>query len=301
LDQQLQPVPVGVAGQLLIGGEGLARGYLNGAELTAEKFIPHPFSRSKGARLYQTGDLARYRSDGNIEFLGRMDGQVKLRGYRIELGEVEVVLSAHPAVREAVVVALAEESADKRLVAYVVAESESELQSSELRAYLREKLPEYMVPASYVMLERIPLTPNGKVDGRALPQPDTFRPQIEVAYVAPRNPVEEVLTAIWSKVLNIMQIGVYDNFFTELGGHSLIAAQLISRVRDTFKVELPLRRLFETPTIAGLAEGLLQTPGQRLKVEKTAELLIAVQKLSPDEVESMLLEKTSLMTEGGAV
>jgi acyl carrier protein len=156
-----------------------------------------------------------------------------------------------------------------------------------------------MTPATYVMLEQLPLTPNGKVDRRALPRPDTVRPQIEVAYVAPRNSVEEVLAATWSEVLNIERIGAFDNFFTELGGHSLMATQLISRVRDTFKVELPLRRLFETPTIAGLAEGLLQTPGQRLKVERIAQLLIELEQLSPDQVESRLLEKMSFLTEGG--
>jgi len=255
LDSHLQPVPIGVPGDLYIGGDGLARGYLNRPDLTKERFIPNPFSDEPGARLYKTGDLARYLPDGNIEFLGRIDGQVKIRGFRIELGEIENVLGQAPGVREAVVLAREDTPGEKRLVAYMVPDRKLSLPTGELRTFLKEKLPEYMVPSAFVVLERLPLTPNGKVDRKALPAPDTSRPDFSGAFVAPRNSVEEVLAGIWTDVLKLECVNVHDNFF-DLGGHSLLAIRVISRVRQAFRIEIPLRALFENPTVAGLAESL---------------------------------------------
>jgi amino acid adenylation domain-containing protein len=252
LDQQLQPVPVGVPGELHIGGAGLARGYLNRPELTQEKFIPNPFKETQGSRLYKTGDLARYLPDGNIEYLGRIDNQVKIRGFRIELGEVEAVLTQHPVVRETVVIARENSAGDKQLVAYLVPHQEPAPTNSDLRHFLKAQLPDYMMPSAFVVLEALPLTPNGKVDRRALPQPE-LRPELEPTFVAPRTPIEEILANIWGCVLGIEQVGIDDNFF-ELGGHSLLATQVISRVRNTLAVELPLRSLFETPTVASFAQ-----------------------------------------------
>jgi amino acid adenylation domain-containing protein/non-ribosomal peptide synthase protein (TIGR01720 family) len=255
LDAQLQPVPIGVAGELHIGGVGLARGYLHRPDLTAEKFIPHPFSPEPGARLYKTGDLARYLPEGAIEFLGRLDQQVKIRGFRIELGEIEAVLRHHPAVGEVVVLARDEGPGEKRLVAYVVPLPAQSVPLSELRSFLQAKLPDYMVPAAFVLLPALPLTPNGKLDRRALPPPEQGRPELKRAYVAPRTPTEEVVAGLWAQVLGIEQVGVEDNFF-ELGGHSLLATQVLSRLRTAFQVELPLRALFEAPTVAGLAQSI---------------------------------------------
>src|SRR6185369_12068875 len=247
LDQQQRPVPVGVYGEIYAGGDGLARGYLHGAELTAEKFVPHPFSESGGERLYRTGDVGRWLRDGSIEFLGRVDHQVKLRGFRIELGEIEAVLVQHPAVREAVAV-IQTVNDDERLVAYVV--GEESLESGALRQYLKDVLPEYMAPQVFVQLERLPLTANGKVDRRALPAVEQAREETEL--VLAQTPVEEMLVGIWSEVLGV-PVGVEDDFF-ELGGHSLLATQAISQIREVFHVELPLRALFEAPTVASLAE-----------------------------------------------
>ena len=285
LDRKLQPVPIGVSGELYIGGDGLAQGYLNRPELNALAFIPNPFSQESGARLYKTGDLARYCPDGNIEFLGRIDDQVKIRGFRIELGEIEAVLSQHPLVAETVVIVQEDIPGDKQLVAYIVpnqeqaATAEAQDVTPLLRQFLKEKLPGYMVPSAYVVLNSLPLTPNGKVDRRALPAADTERNDIKEDYVAPRTPVEEVLVEIWAKVLGRQQVSIYDNFF-ELGGHSLLATQLTSRIRDAFQVELPLRSLFETPTAAGLAKYIetvcwatkgIQTPSSTAKEREEVE------------------------------
>jgi len=252
LDENLNPAPIGIAGELHIGGDGLARGYLNRPELTNEKFIPNPFSNDPASRLYKTGDLARYLPDGNIECLGRIDDQVKLRGFRIELGEIEAALQQHATVRESVVVAREDTPGDRRLVAYVVAFAGAKVGSKELRAFLREKLPEYMIPAVVMPLAELPLTPNGKVNRRALPAPD-YDAQTHQSYVSPRTPTEELLCGIWAEVLKVSRIGVNDNFF-ELGGHSLLATQVVSRVLATLSVQLPLRALFEAPTIAGIAK-----------------------------------------------
>jgi len=253
LDQRQQPVPVGVAGELYIGGDGLARGYLNRPELTEEKFVANTFNAEAGARLYRTGDRVRYQADGNIEFLGRIDQQVKIRGYRIELGEIEAVLSEHPAIKESVVIARDDEAGDKRLVAYVIAGKNGGPSISELRKYLKGKLPHYMVPSAFVVLDEMPLTPNGKVDRCALPSPERSREEVEGEYQAARTPVEEMMVVIWAGILGIEQVGIRDNFF-ELGGHSLSATRMVSRIRDAFGVELPLRTVFESPTVAGLAE-----------------------------------------------
>jgi acyl-coenzyme A synthetase/AMP-(fatty) acid ligase/acyl carrier protein len=261
LDQHLQPVPIGVPGELYIGGDGLARGYLRRPALTAERFVPNPFGGRPGTRLYRTGDVARYLPDGNIEFLGRADSQVKVRGFRIELGEIETVLEQHPAVRQCVALAREDTPGDsspvlgtgRRLVAYVVPKQMPGPTLSELRSFLKEKLPQYMLPSAFVFLDTLPLTPSGKVDRAALPAPDQIRPELEKTFVAPRTPVEIMLAEIWAKVLGLNEVGVHDDFF-ELGGHSLLATQVISRVRDALHVEIPLRSLFERPTVAGLAE-----------------------------------------------
>ena len=249
LDQQQQPVPVGVYGEVYAGGDGLARDYLNRAELTAEKFVPHPFSARGGERLYRTGDVGRWLNDGSVEYLGRLDEQVKIRGFRIELGEIEAVLSRHPAVREAVVV-VQTVNHDKRLVAYVVAEES--LASGDLRQYVKGVLPEYMTPQAFVKMERLPLTENGKVDRRALPVVESSREETEL--VVAQTPVQEVLVGIWSEVLGVA-VGVNDDFF-ELGGHSLLATQVMSRVREAFGVEIALRELFERPTVKELGQSV---------------------------------------------
>lgn len=255
LDQRLEPVPVGVAGELYIGGEGLARGYLGQPALTARRFIPNPFSCEGGLRLYRSGDMARFLSDGKIEFLGRTDFQVKIRGFRIELEEIEAVLAAHPHVKEVVALAREHKSGDKYLAAYVVAARNQFPTRDDLRAWLRARLPEHMVPSAFVMLDKMPLTSNGKVDRKALPEPDHERPTLQKAFVAPRNESEEVVARIWVEVLQLKQVGVFDNFF-DLGGHSLLVTQVISRVREAFQVELPLRSLFESYTVAGLCEAI---------------------------------------------
>jgi amino acid adenylation domain-containing protein len=255
LDAQFQPVPIGVPGELCLGGEGLAVGYLNRAELTAQRFIADPFAPESEARLYRTGDLARRLENGDIEYLGRIDHQVKIRGFRIELGEIEAVLGEHPAVRQAVVLAREDAPGDKRLVAYVVPTDAALADVESLRALLRERLPEYMRPAAYVLLERLPLTPNGKVDRKALPAPQYGRGGAGDTFVAPRNALEELIAEVWREVLKLERVGVHDNFF-ELGGHSLLAAQVVARLVKLLKLELPLRRFFEIATVSALAAKL---------------------------------------------
>ncbi len=254
LDGELEPVPVGVVGELYVGGEGLAVGYVSRPELTAEKFVPSPFSQDPGARLYRTGDMVRWLGDGRLEFLGRRDGQVKVRGYRIELGEVEAALRRHPAVAEGVVVAREDVPGDKRLVAYAVAKPGQRVEAAEVREFLGGVLPEYMVPSAVVGLEALPLTPNGKVDRKALPAPDLSETEGE-DFLAPRTPAEEKLACIFAEVLGLEGVGAKGDFF-ELGGHSLLATQLVSRVRGSFGVELALKDVFEAPTVEALAERL---------------------------------------------
>ncbi|HEX6292516.1 MAG TPA: amino acid adenylation domain-containing protein, partial [Herpetosiphonaceae bacterium] len=257
LNRWQQPVPIGVVGELYLGGAGLARGYVGQAAWTAERFVPDGLSGQAGARLYRTGDLVRWRADGQLEFIGRRDGQVQVRGIRIELGEIEAVLGQHPEVAEAVVVASETAPHNKRLIAFVVLEGIDDVTGDDLRSFVRERLPEYMVPGSIVVLEGMPLTPNGKLDRHAL---DALaqREHSETAYIGPRTPLEAQLVTIWQELLRpntATPIGIYDNFFA-LGGHSLLATQVMSRLRDTFKVELPLRALFEAPTVADLAAAI---------------------------------------------
>jgi len=255
LDGNRQAVAEGAQGELYIGGEGLARGYFERDELTAEKFVPDPFSSQPGARMYRTGDLARYRRDGNVEFLGRIDHQVKIRGFRIELGEIEAVLEQHAGVNQAVVVAREDKPGDKRLVAYVVAESPDTLTSSaELRRHVGKQLPDYMTPAAFVQMAKLPLTPNGKVDRKALPAPDQSR-DAGAVYVAPRDATERKLVQIWEQVLGVSPISVTANFF-DLGGRSILAARLFTKILRAFGKELPLSTLFRSPTVEQLADEL---------------------------------------------
>lgn len=253
LDRSLQLAPIGVPGELLIGGEGLARGYYGRADLTAASFIPNPFSQRGGERLYRSGDLARRSANGEIEFLGRLDHQVKIRGYRIELGEIEAALREREEVKEAAVIVRTDQGEEKRLVAYVVARDGKALEAEELRRYLLERLPDYMAPNIYVELEAMPLTPNGKLDRRALPAPKQSGLSVSEEYVSPRTPVEEILAAISAQVLEVDRVGVSDNFF-QLGGHSLTAMQLASRLREAFQIGVPVRELFETSTVGELAK-----------------------------------------------
>ena len=250
LDKHMQPVPIGVPGELYVGGDGLARGYLGHAMLTAERFGPHPFSTIPGGRLYRTGDRARYLTDGDIEYLGRADEQVKIRGFRIELGEIETVLRQHEAVNEVAVVAREDVVGERRLVAYVVT-AETHAITTKLRNYLQERLPEYMIPSAFIPMSQLPMTPHGKLDRRALPAPGVDRPELERAYVEPRNEVEETLAAIWAKALGVERVGIHDNFF-ELGGDSILSVRVLAMAKDT-GINFSLQQLFQSQTIGALA------------------------------------------------
>ncbi|MBD1902829.1 non-ribosomal peptide synthetase [Trichocoleus sp. DQ-A3] len=360
LDNHLQPVLIGVSGEIYIGGESLARGYLNQPELTAKRFISDPFLKNSGvissplhepafplnptspqptapaplpacgeglgvgcfpdavngfdiksqeseensklktqnSKLYKTGDLARYLPDGNIEFLGRIDHQVKIRGFRIELGEIEAVLRQHPAVEQAVVVVREDLPGDKRLVAYSVLSqqqgsreeaSQSNLMG-DLRFFVKAKLPEYMMPSAFVILKTLPLTANGKVDRKKLPVPEQIRPELAGTFVAPRTNVEEILAGIWAEAIGIEQVGIYDNFF-ELGGHSLLATQVISRLRDAFNVEFPLRQFFDSPTVADLAVAIAQKLAEQTDEEMMAQMLAELEEISEEEVREVLAKE----------
>jgi amino acid adenylation domain-containing protein len=272
LDRHLNPVPAGVAGELYVGGAGVARGYLGRPELTAERFVPDPYSHVHGARLYRTGDLARHLRDGRVVYVGRTDFQVKVRGYRIELGEIEAALARHPAVAQCVAVVREETAGNPQIAAYYVAAEGQAASVGNLRAALREELPDYMIPSLFVALPVLPLTPNGKVDRKALPAPGGGRPDLGREYVAPEGEVQEKLAAIWAEVLRVERVGAGDNFF-ELGGHSLMATQVLSRVQEAFGVELPLRSMFNSPTVAGLAEAVIQKGLERADEEMLARLL----------------------------
>jgi pristinamycin I synthase-3/4 len=288
LDRQLGPCPVGVAGEVYLGGVGVARGYLLNPDLTAEKFLPHPHAQEGGARLYRTGDLARYLPDGNVELLGRLDRQVKVRGMRVEPGEIESALCSHANVRAAAVVAREDTTGDKRLVAYVVVRRPEEGQ--DFRAFLKERVPEHMLPSALVVLESLPLTPNSKIDHAALPAPKWSATDSSRSYVAPRSPVEETLCGIWAEILDVERVGIQDNFF-ELGGHSLLATRVMSRIRQTLRIELPMRALFEQPTVAALA-ATLEPEAHRApsEMEMLAQILQRVDALSPDEARALLEE-----------
>jgi natural product biosynthesis luciferase-like monooxygenase protein/amino acid adenylation domain-containing protein len=295
LDKFLQPVPVGTPGDLYIGGIGVVRGYLQRADLTADKFRPDPFSRRPGARFYATGDRARFLQDGTIDFLGRLDKQVKIRGFRIELEEIENALIEHPAILDTVVVASEYAPGEKQLVAYLTSAAPIAPHPAELRAYLKDKLPEYMLPAVFVPLAALPLTPNGKINRvalREMPIPTAAHSQLKERYVAPRTVAEEVVAGIWEGALGLERIGVHDNFF-ELGGNSLLAIRIIARLREVFQIELPLRGLFETPTVEGIVNLAGQVWGAPEVVEQIAETLKEIDSLSPDEVERMMLEAST--------
>lgn len=288
LDSRLNPVPPGVPSEIHIGGIGLTRGYLNQPDLTAERFIPNPFTGEPGALLYRTGDLACYMFDGTIQYLGRIDHQVKIRGFRIELGEIESILSRHPVVRDAVAMVREDYPGDKRLVAYVTSDQRPALLEHELLSFLKEMLPEYMLPSAIVLLEKLPLTPNGKVDCRELPAPSGEGAELRSTFVAARNPLEEILRSIWVAVLKREPIGVEDHFF-ELGGNSLLATQIMSRVHDALQVELPLRAIFESPTIAGLAASIAQMQGEVEEESIDDQLLAKIERLTEEEAASQLL------------
>jgi acyl-coenzyme A synthetase/AMP-(fatty) acid ligase/acyl carrier protein len=293
LDEQFQPVPIGVPGELFIAGDGLAVEYLNRPELNREKFIS--ISALDEARLYRTGDRVRWLADGNIEFLGRKDQQVKIRGFRIEAGEIETALVTHPAVQQAAVKAVTTHVGDRQLAAYFTRRTNESIDPALLRTFLESKLPAHMIPSHFVALEKLPLTPNGKVDYRALPSPNpgTASDQPETP---PRNETEETLAKIWRDVLGRNSFGVHDNFF-QLGGHSLLAIQIISRIARAFQVELPVRAIFEAPTVAGLADKIRTTPktakepgiaSRRSQRANAKQLLDRIEELSEAEIESLL-------------
>ncbi|MDZ7968662.1 MAG: amino acid adenylation domain-containing protein [Nostoc sp. DedSLP03] len=285
-DNAGNPVPEGIVGELLIGGAGLARGYRQRPDLTAQRFVPNPLAANPGERLYRTGDLARWLPNGEIEFLGRSDYQVKIRGFRIELGEIETVLETHPAIAQAIVQAIDDTVAGKKLVTYLVVKSEAEKPTLEtLQSYILAKLPDYMLPDSWVFLDAMPLTPNNKLDRLALPLPNQFDGQVD--YTAPRNAIEEALTYIWQEILQVERVGIIDNFF-QLGGHSLLAAQVHARIRKVFLIDLELRELFDTVTIEKMAQLLLTREPQVGRTEKIAKAFLRIKKMTPEEKAKLL-------------
>jgi amino acid adenylation domain-containing protein len=286
LDARMQPVPIGAPGELFIGGDGLARGYWEQPDLTAEKFVPNPYSSKPGERLYRSGDRMRWLPDGTLEFLGRIDTQVKIRGYRVELGEIESCLITHPHIREAAVIAATQTSGEKYLVAYFSARVPTEVTGEELRQHLRTRLPDYMVPSMFVPVEEFPLTANGKIDRKALASLSPAEVPGKT-HVPPRTCVEKVIAQIWNEVLARPDIGIEDNFF-ELGGHSLQATQIVLRLRDLFQVDdFPLRRLFESPTVAGLASALKEHYNPET-LEAVAQAVLEAQNLLPEQIEGLL-------------
>jgi surfactin family lipopeptide synthetase C len=288
LDAAQQPVPIGVAGELYIGGAGLARGYTNAVELTAEKFVPHPHTARPGDRLYRTGDRVRFLPDGSIEFLGRTDDQVKVRGFRIELGEIEAILSRHERVRQVVVMAHAGNETDgKQLVAYIVGVQGQSVTPSELREHVKEFLPDYMMPSAFVLLDKFPLTQNGKIDRKALPLPGGASLESEANYLAPRNSVEVTIVGIWSQLLAVERVGVNDNFF-DLGGHSIFAIQLLSRLSKAFSLDLQIRLIYEKPTPAALAVAIVQAQAEQADTAELNRLLLELEDISDDDAQKTL-------------
>jgi amino acid adenylation domain-containing protein len=286
LNDRLEPVPSGVCGEIYIGGK-LALGYLKLPDLTAEKFVPHPFSREPGARLYRTGDLGRPFPNGSIEFVGRADDQIKIRGFRIEPIEIEKVICQHPSVREAILVAREDNSESKRLVAYVVPKGGSCPAIREMRDLLKQELPEYMIPSAFVFLDALPLSPNGKIDRHALPDPDRARPDIGVPFVAPKSPLEEELAAIWKEILSLDSIGVDDSFL-DLGGDSLVAAQIISRVVSRFQLDLPIKLLFDSPTIAEMAAVIGGANAGKFDEDEVERIVSELESVSEDEARQIV-------------
>jgi acyl carrier protein len=282
LDRHQRPAPVGVAGELHIGGDCLARGYIGHPEQTAEKFIPDPLLSTPGERLYKTGDLARYLVDGNILFLGRTDDQIKIRGFRIELKEIEAALNEHPLIQDSIVIIREAAEGEKRLAAYIVTDPENAPSTSELHAFLKERLPEYMMVSTFVALEALPLTPHGKVDRQALAEVDLSTSERHPSFVVPRTDMEELMARIWSDLLGVKQVGGYDNFF-ELGGHSLLAAQLVFRLNEVFRIELPVSQLFESPTVAGLVVSIIEKQAEMVDIDKVEQILTEIELLSEEE------------------
>jgi len=269
LDQYLQPVPTNVTGELYIGGLGLARGYLNQPELTALKFIPNPFSKQQGDRLYKTGDLVRFLPSGDIEYIGRIDNQIKIRGFRVELGEIEGVINQHPSVSASVAILREDKPGNQNLIAYITLYPDKTLTISQLRRFLQNKLLDHMLPTAFMILEAFPLTSNGKVDRRALPMPDALRPELEVAYVVPQTEVEKTIASVWQKALNLEKIGIHDNFF-EIGGHSLLLVTVHSQLQEILNnTELSTLDLFRYPTINSLAQYLSSSANQTLSLQET--------------------------------
>jgi len=287
LDESLRPAPVGAPGEIYIGGAGLARGYLERPGLTAEKFVPNPYSQAPGARLYKTSDRARFLSDGRIKFLDRADLQVKIRGFRIELGEVEAALGECALVKQAVVVAREDSPGDKRLVAYVVLRQPGSSAVGEVRKFLREKVPQYMAPSAYVVLTSLPLTPNGKLDRKALPAPSPAERHTGEDYEAPQTSMEKQLARLWERLLRVERVGRRDNFF-ELGGHSLLATQTIISAREAFNVELPLRSIFETPTVAELAVRIMEGQVERQGGDELEAMIGELESLPDEDVHRLL-------------
>ena len=285
LDDALEPVPIGAAGELYIGGPGVATGYLGRPELTAERFVPDPFADNPTARLYRTGDRARLQPDGELEFLGRTDGQVKVRGYRIEVEEIEAHLRGYPELRDCAVGVQGAGSPDPRIIAWVTMPAADEPSTTDIRAFLARSLPDYMLPSHIVVLDELPLLPNGKVDRRALPEPGAERPRLREEYVAPQTPVEQVLASVWADVLDTEMVGAHDDFF-ELGGHSILVMRLVNSMRDVLGVNVPLAAVFAQPTVAGLAEHIRSDASDGPAAERRATLVLDVSRLTDEEVEA---------------
>jgi amino acid adenylation domain-containing protein len=292
VDEEGELVGAGVRGEIQIGGEGVGRGYHGRAELTAERFVPDVYSKERGGRLYKTGDIGRWREDGRIEYVGRKDQQVKVRGHRVEMGEIEAAIMQDARIKHCVAIVREDKRADRRIVAYLECSEGAAIEIEELRKKLKAELPEYMLPASFVVLERWPLTPNGKLDRKSLPAPEQTRGELEVVYVEPRTPTEELIAEIWSQVLGVERVGIHDNFF-DLGGHSLLATQMVSRIRDAFQVDLRVRSVFEGPTVAQLVQTIVSYEIKPGRTDKIATALKMVKSLSGEEVKRMIQEGKS--------
>jgi hypothetical protein len=291
LDEFMEPVPVGVTGELYLGGASLARGYLNRPELTAERFVPHPHSRTPGQRLYRTGDLSRYRQDRQLEFVGRLDQQVMLRAHRIELGEIEKALQEHPDVKACVVVLRNDLKQESYLAAYVVKKAGTTTDLQSLRAHLKRLLPSYMVPSRFLALDDLPLTTTGKIDRLGLPE-IAFDSEALPTHVMARTALEETLSGVWTEMLKCGPVGIEDNFF-EIGGHSLLATRMLGRVENLLGLSVALRSFFETPTIKGLAESLVKNANDAEELERTAQVILDVAAISDSQALSMLGEITA--------
>jgi len=287
LDPYGNPAPINVPGELLIGGNALAKGYLGRPDLTEEKFIPNPFT--DGERMYKTGDRVRFLPDGTLDFMGRIDFQVKIRGFRIELGEIENALQQMPAISRAVVTAFDTPQDVKALAAYFTTVNNEPLDSAPIRSFLEERLPDYMVPALFMRLDKMPVDPSGKINRRLLPEADLSKIEVKTEYVAPRTPTEEKLCDMMKEVLHIERVGIKDSFF-DLGGHSMMATQVVSRIREEFDVELSLRVLFENPTAEGIAQALIEAESETQDAESLDAMLSEIENLSDEEIEKFLNE-----------